>query len=237
VSRHQEELEYKDLSAVLNTTKEHVTYDLLQFVQFNQPELSEALIEPTPAVYVQRSVTPIITFGPGAYSLTQHRQKRNADLLNFPGFANCRDLAVNAQGKLILKHPPYLHRQMLTPNPVCHPEEIRLMAACIYQYLNQLHPKTWATTTLKQHQLNAQHYFQPGADDDFLRHERAIIGLSLLFDELDLNFIRNDVHSIYHLDLRDTVLTIKKGHDYRVIEYYRHVFDTLETEREFETRF
>lgn len=234
---HKEELEYQDLSEVLAVTKEQISIDLLNYAQYNQPELTHALEEPVPAVYPIRSVSPILTFGPGAYSIRAHRQRRDADLQNFDQFVRCRELAVNQQGRPILRTPPILHRQMLSPEPVRHPYEIRLMAARIYWYLNQLHHKTWATTSLAQRELNERQYFQPGAEDEFLRHERSIIGLSLLLDQLDLNFIKDDVHCIYHLDLHDTVLTLKKGHDYRVIEYYRHAFEKLEDQRELETGF
>lgn len=43
--------------------------------------------------------------------------------------------------------------------------------------------------------------------------------------------IGRDRFNVYTLELSNTTLRIEKGNDYRVIEYYRPIFDKLEKER------
>ena len=232
------ELEYKDLAEVLHHCVDRKSFDLRQFLQYNQRDVTELILPAEHGVYVASSLTPVTTFGPGAFSYLPTRRSHSADIGDFETFVSCRTLVYGRDGAQLLPCSPVRLKHALAREPAVNPNELRMMVSRVYRYMNSLHPRTRPTVNVTLSSIDEESFLFGDAIDDYRSlGERGVIGVNMLIDAIDSNFVGNDVFNLYHIELKDTVLTIMKGLDFRVVEYYRRIFDEIERQETYEIGF
>ena len=98
----------------------------------------------------------------------------------------------------------------------------------VNRFLMKLNPNSMQLSRIFHHRLSIEH---------FVKEESMEIFDSLLENSLQeltrklYDFVGRDYFHVYSLKINNTTMLIEKGNDFRVIEYYRRIFEMYETER------
>lgn len=232
-------LEYKSFMDVLTETRDFLVLDLGR-MNLRIGERYKACIRPLPeAVYITGRLDPILVFGEGRayYTLPQYQKRGAPDIVSFDTFIAAKSRIVDASGKMLLSFPPSLKPQLFQKTCSYDYTAIHNAVIVIWGLLNRLHAMTVPTTSVRSAQLDLESYIQEqhlgvqNTEGVTEYNEEDQPGVFEVMDKVQ-EFIGRDHHALYHLSLKNTELRINKGLDYRVVEYYRMLFDYVETQEE-----
>lgn len=228
-------------------TLEIFRIDLSEFVLRLSPKYVGMLKSPPPGVYLYGMISPLITFeqGRGYYSsVTVSRHNSQPDVLCFDDIWKHRGPIYDHEGRVMLIADPR-YRGSYLEYPTWHPAAIYIAyiyALELFRYVNPLaQPYSNVERELLDLRRHVHSEFLPhfdGTYDSYLQNR----GVHHFYDEdnedlIDLghrlkHFIGQSKYNVYRFYLSNTVLTVEKGNDFRVIEYYRMITSHMEEIRQ-----
>jgi len=210
---------------VITEVRDTCIIDLARYVTQLPVEYSSALLPEPPGVYVYGGLNPVVHFTPRSPIYAQSKYLTNSNIRDFKEFINCKEDVVNASGGLIA-HCPYINRNHFRETCTYNYSAIYLAAIAVWDMLHALHRETRPITNVGLYTLEESNYLLPDVPADSFRIDNQP-GIRALLTEVN-NFIGRDLHHVYTLRLQNTSLFLDKGNDYRVIEYYRQLFEALD---------
>lgn len=226
-------LEYESFVEVATEARDLFIADLAVHTT-HLPKSYAEVLRPCPSgIYTVGSVEPMVLFTDNTayYTATQYEKMRKEkktlvmpDVRNFNDFISSREPVVDAAGKIIARSP-ILNKRMFRADCAFNYSAIHLAAIGIYDIFAHLNANTTPRTNLQQAQLSQKNYLVDGYEEWFKPDE--IPGLESIVNDL-YKFIARDIHAVYRVCLKNTTIHVEKGNDYRVIEYYRQIFEAFE---------
>lgn len=223
----EHDLDYASFGEVLTEVKDVAVFDLARYV-VRLPKRYRDILQPAPVgVYARGVLEPILTFSEKTRYFTSKQYKtapKFPDVLNFEQFATSKQAIVDKDGKVIHVCPAMV-KDLFSTECSFEYSAVHLVGIATWDTMRRLHRHTSPTSTLQKRQLCPDNYVTDGALEHIDYEDQP--GITKLVDRL-LDFVGRDIHHQYHLALKNTTLTVEKGNDYRVIEYYRERFSSLE---------
>lgn len=235
-------LPYACFSDVLQEVRNVLVIDFAQHCVVAPKRITDSLKDAPIGVYASGMLEPLALLGGnnGYYSETSYQRQVNNpeidipsepyDIVTFEQFANSKENIYHSNGKIVASKP-FRYRHMLQETPSMNYALINFTMGLVWEYFEQLHPDTMPFTNLQPSSLDPRKYVKPEfhslVDGDALMHAAFYTILSHITD-----FIGRDIESVYFLRFKNTTLYLEKGNDYRVIEFYRPIFDEIEKENE-----
>ena len=227
---------YRSFADVSNEVRDVYIDDILSYVIRFSDELIDCL-QPAPnGIYIKGHIDPLIDFSDHSkqyYSRSAwHNKKTNKidipDIVNQQSFLESTEPIYDDLGRVIMKTPPFLNRSIYLTEPSHHYSGIYLVLNFVNRFLMKLNPNSMQLSRIFHHRLSIEH---------FVKEESMEIFDSLLENSLQeltrklYDFVGRDYFHVYSLKINNTTMLIEKGNDFRVIEYYRRIFEMYETER------
>ncbi len=235
-------LPYACFSDVLNEVRNMLVVDFAQNCVMAPVRVTNTLKDAPAGVYASGMLEPIALLGGNNGYYTEscyRRQVQNPetdiptepfDIITFEQFANSKESIYLPNGKMVADKP-FRYRHMLQETPSMNYSLIHFTMGLVWEFFEQLHPETTPFTNLQPSSLDPRKYVKPEfhnlVDGDALMHSAFYTILGHITD-----FIGRDIESVYFLRFKNTTLYLEKGNDYRVIEYYRPIFEQIEKENE-----
>lgn len=225
--------EYSCLSDVISETRDVYVVDLVRFTVRLSTEYAGCL-EPAPnGVYMRGSLEPIMVFGGHKKYFTAEQWKADRAIPNvnsFQDFISSLSPVVDEIGRVVCSSPRQM-QQYFQDHCSFNYTAVHLAAVSVWNILRSLHADTRPCTQMPREWLDERNYVLPETLNAY--YAGRLPDLDDLIDQV-LNFVGRDHCAIYTMDLQNTTLRIGKGNDFRVIAYYRQIFERHEAER-FET--
>ena len=222
--------DYKSFADVVHEVRDVYVFDLVRYA-VRLPSDYLSCLEPEPlGVYTRAALEPLVIFNPDIpfYSLSQYKRDRlNPDITSYQKFIETTEPIVNYKGEVVCISPSRM-RNLFQPKCSFHYSAIHLAAVAAWDVLRSLHRDTEPMTTMPRHWLDERHWVLPDCKDVFDAASNSDLGY--MVDKL-YDFIGRDVCSVYSLNMQNTTLVVEKGNDFRIIEYYRQIFDQHEADR------
>ena len=221
---------YSSFSDVLNEVRDVYVDDLIRYIA-RVPVEQLPFLNPEPnGVYVKGMLEPIINFDSPVkryFTESQFRANRNQpNVFSFSEFIQSKEAIIDERGVVVCTIPAlipsYFHQRCDFNYSAVH-----FAIAEIWQLLEGLSPHTNVCTTIPRQQLDARYWIRPDAPDSFKIGDHNLLGLI----DAVYTFVKRDYLNLYSLRLSNTTLYVEKGNDFRVIEYYRSIFEKIENER------
>lgn len=221
--------EYNCLSEVISEVRETFLTDIVRHTLRFSEDFKSTLIPEPIGVYLPGRLEPLVSFDNGESYWTD--LKKPSDIFTPEEFIHCRFPIFNKTGQRLnawrLDIPANIQ-------PYCsfNYSATHIAVTKVWDILRSLHRDTRPNSMLPRHWLDEMYWVKPEDRSYYLTIS------SSPYDELEkrvLQFIDRDFFSIYTLSLNNTCLNIAKGNDFRVIAYYRQIFEDYEAHR-FETR-
>lgn len=224
---NKESLGYSCFSKVVAEVRDMCVLDLAQYTT-RLPERYRRCLKAEPeGVYIYGSLEPILVFNQGLvyYTYSQWQtQPQVPNIQNFGEFINAKEPVVDQNGRLITQRP-YQFRNHFKAHCQYNYSAIYLAFITAWETLKTLHRNTHPTTNVRITSLNIDNYVHSELLNEFDEADQP--GLGALIEHI-MAFIGRDICNVYHLRLKNTTLYLEKGNDFRVIEYYRYIFDQIE---------
>jgi hypothetical protein len=229
---HSETWNYQQ---AINETLEVFRIDLSNYVLRLPASHLDMLIPPRAGLYLNGSIEPFFHLdGEGYYSLsTVYKKDAVPDIYTFEDVWRHRGTIHRADGSPVFHVNPGT-KQFYGEYPVFHPAAIYIAFIYALEIFRYRNPLTEPYTIMERSDLDLRHYVKPeylpkfdGSYHDYLqtrqvKHFFDEDNEDLLIFSQDLNkFIGRNHYNVYRFYLNNTVMTIEKGNDFRVIEYYR----------------
>lgn len=239
---HLDDIHYHSFNQVLFETIDYYRVDLTSFTLRLPTSFQEMLMESPRGLYLNNGIEPFMIFdGRPYYSASAVASKQEPDIFSYDDLWKHRGPVFDQQGQPVFTVIPE-YSKFYTEKPNSNRSAIHLAFIYIYEYfrlLNKVSPPTteapddWLReeTFVKPEFLEVSYDYKEQTRIDQAFHPEDNQDLLILLSEVR-NFIGKDTFSIYHLSLNGTALSIKKGNDYRIIEYYRMVFSHLDSIRD-----
>lgn len=226
--------EYSCLSDVISETKDLYVIDLVKST-LRLPERYLELLEPEPVgIYIRGALEPFIRFDThpqGFFTATQFKKDRSrADIWTPEQFLLATEIIVDAAGRYVCS-PPMLHRNQFQDHCSFHYSAVHIAAVTVWNILRSLHRDTTPSSPMPGWMLDESRWVKTDRLAEFYGISSPDIGE--LTDQV-LSFVGRDYFSTYTMEMQNTMLRIGKGNDFRVISYYRNIFEKHEADR-FET--
>lgn len=229
---------YSCLNDVLTEVKSVRTFDLLRYTPAVLMSMGTQLGDAPPGAYLVGSLEPIVTFYPETpfYSATQwQHDPTHPDITDYARFIQCRDPILRQDGSLVCNPPAQMPKYY--QDHCTHPySAVYLLANAALHHLSYENPlNRMPSTNLKDDELTVSRFvpnlldvYSGGAGFDRAALLEVVCWHARPFmTDID-TFVAGDRWHLYHVRLQNTTLIIEKGNDFRVVEYYRYVFDKLE---------
>lgn len=204
-------------SSELLKPTEILILDLMEYISgIDKDPYFNALVEPTPGVYLPGSLDPIMSFSNPCYPASKMCIPEYA-ITSIEGMLACGESIVNSKGNLIgdvrkirriVKH--------MTDKPQLPVIMLKVMMGVLTNYLGNLCRETRFSFNVS----NYHKYIRP--EYEYLLIEEAY---ETAMDDLimDINkFVGRDTHHIYFTKLQATSVVIEKTIDYRIYEWYQY---------------
>ena len=223
-----EQFEYTSLHEVMTEVRDVCILDLTNYVHTLPISYQSKLLPCPPGVYLYGGLNPIATPSPATplYSRTQfEKDRRFPDIISFDDFIQCKDTVVDLHGNVVCRTPYSLRRQFQSR---CSFEysAIYLAAIAAWECLSHIHRDTNPITNIGMRALDVRNYILPDIDPNTFRPDEHP-GVQALLNDI-YKFVGRDLCATYNLRFKNATLYLEKGNDYRVIEYYRQIFDAFE---------
>ena len=215
--------------------------DLSNYVLRLPPKYVQMLKDPLPGVYMNGSINPHLVFDGQPYYSQKvvSRKFAQPDVHRFSDVWNVKGSIYNNDGVPVFTVMNGL-RQYYNEYPTFHPSAIYIAYIYALEMFRYLNPLAQPYSNLDRDFLDLRKHVKPeylpnfnGSYDDYLQTR----GVTHFYDEdngdlLELgvllrNFIGQDKYNVYRFYLSNTTLTIEKGNDFRVIEYYRLILNHI----------
>ena len=221
--------EYSGLSDVLNECFDVGVFDLAAYSVLCATGLLNDLAPEPPGVYVQGRLEPLVQFTPERplFSASAYRNCAPPDITNYTSFAQCRESVLSADG-VVLYRSPVLISKMFSSQCSYRYGAIYACLIGVAEMLAGLHHGTEAISpisTIGPTRRALSKYIHSDVNPDDVVLDRDPGALKLRNAVLD--FVGRDVSAIYTLRLKNTTLYVEKGYDYRIVEYYRQLFEKM----------
>lgn len=220
------DLEYDSLMEVMTEVRDVYIIDLARYVKNLPPSYETALLAEPRGVYMKGKLEPILNFESRSTfrTLSCYKNHGQPNILTFDDFIQSNEPVVTDRGRVISPCPSRL-KDLYQPTCTYNYSAIHLAAALVWKELSSLHRSTRVTSNLPTKALNEYHWVKDEKIEEF-DHVENRSNCDLI--ESVLKFVGKDTRMLYSVKLKNTALHIEKGNDYRVIEYYRWIFDQLE---------
>lgn len=228
--------EYDSLHDVINESKSVLILDLAR-LGLEIRSLYKHCLKPEPeGVYVRGRLEPLIDFNKTkALSVSNYRRQHFDDYLKtFDDFMACPEPVMDIQGQVITTIRPSLTANIFQKTCSFDRAAIYNAAYVVFELLKRLHPATYPTSTTKILQkldlylfVKPEHIGHPDEEGMLEYNEEDHPGIEALMQRV-YDFVGRDYACLYHLEMKNTELLIHKGNDYRIVEYYKGVFDRVE---------
>lgn len=222
--------EYRCFSEVMFEVKGVFVADLAQYTQRLSPQYQQALYQEPSGVYIPGSLNPLLLFGGVNQYYTQSQLFTNPDapnVCNYEDFVAATEAVVDRAGRQICL-PPRHYRTTFSPRCSFHYSAIHMALICAWETLRHLYHGAMPRTEIAEHLLREETWVLPehaAEIDAFEDHSNMAIRKAIL------DFVGQDIFAVYTVYLNNTTLRIEKGNDFRIIEYYRQIFENYERER------
>lgn len=220
----KDSLEYECLIDVQSEIRDMCIIDLSRYVTRLKEDYTKCLYPAPTGVYIQGRLEPILEFSPQTayYTLTQYKEKPAIpNILTYADFMASREVVVSRGGRAICP-PPKMMRNVVSEECSFNYSAVYLTFIAVWEYLRGLHSQTYPTTNVSVNKIREANFVLPELREAFDEADQPDLGALL---ELVEKFIGRDYCSVYHLKLQNTTLQLEKGNDYRVIAYYKSIFD------------
>ena len=221
---------YNCFADVLNEIRDVYVDDIVRYTtRISQEHLQ--YIKPAPrGVYVRGMLEPIINFDSASkryYTESQYRtNKARPNILNYQEFVNSKEAIVDERGMIICGIPTMV-RSYFKDTCDYHYSAIHSAMADVWHLLESLSTKTNVCCQIPRNHLDTNFWINDNAPEGF---KIGSIDYQALIDSV-YNFVKKDYLSLYTLRLKNTTLFVEKGNDFRVVEYYKGIFEKIENER------
>lgn len=231
VPKYNEKVMYESFFSVLDEVLEVFRIDLSIF-SYNLPRAFERMLFPaTPGLYSKNSIEPFFLFTHTHcyYSEKAYHRNREPDIHTFEDLFKERGYVYNAAGeRVFFVHSPQASNYY-SGLPKVNPSVVRLLYLYIYNWFAEMNHEYPPISNLSPEELDISMYVLP----DFLEVYDPEENNSVFSIISDIRrFVGNHYFNQYRLNLRGAILTIEKGNDFRLIEYYRLVFQHMEEMKE-----
>jgi hypothetical protein len=238
--------DYKSLNDAMEESKEVRIIDLMRF-NFSIRDCYEECLLPEPnAIWIKGRLDPIVNFDRGdkCYSygrvlgLLKDQAFAPPDITSFGQFIECTEPVCSESGTFIVPFSPCSRKSLFQQE--CSFDRIAIYNAFVvaHGFFSRLHPATHVTVSKRLVErldmgtyVRKQNLYPHVENGEVEFNEEDQPGIDQLLHELN-DFVGRDRFCLYHLEMKNTELHIHKGNDYRVIEYYRNVFERLEAYEE-----
>jgi len=223
-------LEYKSLSDVISEVRDVFILDITQYCYYLPTHFTDILNPEPLGVYAPNRLKPVFSFenGQAYYTANAYKARQAPDIWNFETFIKSSSPIYSPQGKFLCQAPslaPYFFQQKCSYNYAA----MHVAFILIYEMFSHLHSQTYIGINLPMSALRLERYVKPEYLQAVLDERISHPGHATIAAEA-YNFIGRDRYSNYRLKFENTTLIIEKGNDYRVVEYYRRLFDELESQ-------
>jgi hypothetical protein len=228
--------EYESLHDVINESKSVLVLDLAR-LGLEIRSLYKHCLKPDPeGIYVRGRLEPLVDFSKTkALAISDYKAQRWDLCFNsFEEFMGCQEPVIDTQGRVITTVKPSLTANLFQKTCSFDRAAIYNAAYVVFELLKRLHPATYPTSTTKILQkldlhlfVHSEHIGHEGEEGALEYNEEDQPGIELLMQQV-YDFVGRDYACLYHLEMKNTELLIHKGNDYRIVEYYKAVFDRIE---------
>lgn len=218
-------------NAVLFQILECFTIDLSHYC-YNLPlAYLEPLAEPPRGVYFQNDIEPVLNFDHESYFTYPQYQtdKTFPDVFTLDHLKGYTGTVLNGIGHPVFQTNPYTIN-FCRETPHYNRSAIRLLFIQVFEYFSYLNRVCKPTTNVPFRWLNKNEYLRPEyhrVNDTYIFDEMDQPGYHRLIDQIQA-FVGTDIYHTYHLTLSNTTLSIQKGNDFRVLEYYRLIYQHMD---------
>jgi len=252
--------EYSCLTDVISEVLDVLVIDLGKYVWQISKEHADILEPAPIGVYTHGSVEPFWMFSHDRPLFKQSTwlstrdltPKAFPDINSFESFISSNEPIVDSRGLVICKNPKQM-KSYFTPVCEFNYSALHLAAVAAWDCIRALHrePNHW--TKIPQAWLDARRWVKPEFFEEYVltegydphgpngAREVKVPAPTQIFDletfgEIKAmvrriyDFVGRERYSAYGLHLRNTSLVIEKGNDFRVISYYRNIFEQHEQE-------
>lgn len=188
--------------------------DLLKHAVGLDKKVLDSLVPDPKGVYIDGVFEPLINLDTTRCFTADGK----IELFTFEDIINQPRVAV---GKKLLNIAAIRRRLKDKPNysySACY-----YLIARVHEALSQLCREVHVTSNVSSQRLQHEHWVREG--DVVLPSSNRIVSSVL-------DFIGNDTFSYYTVNLNNSTLVIHKHNDFRIVEYYRRIFDELEGDLE-----
>ncbi len=228
-----------EMSAVLEVFR----IDLSNYVHRLSQRYVNMLFPPVPGVYLRGTIIPFLSFypdGPGYFSHQAFMNRESApDIHCFKDVWKSNGPVYDLQGRVVLNNVAGI-QHLYSEYPFVHSGAIYVAYIYAYEEARRYSREYNPTTNLDKEYLDLRNHVLPEfmpqqgtTYDDYINNRTASHfmdedneDLIYLGAELRAIFSRN-IYSTWRLHLNDTILTIERGQDYRVIGYYKMIADHM----------
>lgn len=224
-------------NSVLFQILENFTVDLAQYCYHLSPSYLEALADPPRGVYFQNDIEPLLNFDNESYFTypQYHLDKGFPDVFTLDHLKGYTGTVLNGIGHAVFQTNPYTFN-FCRETPHFNRSAIRLLFIQVFEYFNYLNRMAKPSTNVPFRWLNKNEYLKPEYhkyNDTYVFDEFDQPGYHRLIEQIQ-GFIKNDTFHTYHLTLSNSTLSIQKGNDFRVLEYYRLIYQHMEEVRQYD---
>lgn len=217
---------YTSFAEVLNEVRDVYVDDLVRYTT-RLPVTSLQNLRPAPrGVYIKGMLEPIINFDDPSkryFTESQFRKKKMSESINsFDAFVSSKEIIVDERGKVICTIPCMLH-SYFTPNCDFNYSAINIAISEVWHMLHNVVRNTNICSTIPTVNLDPLFWLNNGA-------ESCPLDFSALTDRV-YDFVGRDFMHAYSVRIKNTTLYVEKGNDFRVTEYYRRIFEEIESQR------
>lgn len=222
-------LEYRSLSEVICEVRDMFIIDIGQHCLILPPAYQKILMPEPTGVYIPHRLEPIISFETGAayYTANTYRAGGRPDVYDFETFIRSKSPIVASNGRQICSAPA------MSPASFCKHCQLNYSAVhvafiLIFEMFQRLHAYSFTGTNLPTSMLRIERYVRPEYLQDVSDERISHPGHATIAAEA-YRFIGRDRFNNYRLRFDNATLFLEKGNDFRVVEYYRRIFDELDS--------
>lgn len=237
-----ESLDYKSFFDVLAVVESVLVIDLSKYAKALPPVVLEESIPSPEGLYFSRSIEPIYSFvnphtGNQQGLVSAHQAEINptvCDILSYEDFINCaepvyRGDTVGRDGKLkLFCRSPRAVSKFFTSTPGELYTGANLLKIEVWNRLLYRDSLCLPISNLPPSELDESSYLTREGRE--LYRENYPSSFDAVINRVD-EFIGKDIHHLLTMRINDCELIIEKGLDYRVVEYYRQIFEHLDAIR------
>ena len=221
--------EYSSFNDVVQEVKDILILDTKQYLR-RVPE--EFLLKVNPqheGVYVAGQIEPIVDFTAGhvCYGVIPNNKENAVLIKDYQSFINYNGPVVNKDRKVLCRNPSK-HKFGFKETPDVNYSLFWLTVSAVFDLLRSLSSYTKPFAKVPVANLYESNWVLQTEDVQSV-NMLATGFLQPMLTKID-EFIGRDRHAVYTFGVSGLSIIIEKGNDFRVIEYYRPIFEEFDKE-------